>query len=732
MSIALRFLLPCFVLLAGAAAHATESTGLPIGGGLDANRVVAARYGAKAGPARPAAAAIPAGGITSVTFDSSGAAARQTNVPVTFGQVFAPGDLQKGDALLGRFVDGTSVPLQVDVKATHADRSVRHAIISAVLPQAQAGQLRAMSLEKAGAAGTVPGSAAKVLAPRATPAALLAAGFTASVTATIDGKDYTASAGKLLAQPNPATWISGPVATEWLVSAPLTTAQGQAHPHLAARFAIRWYSGIGKARVDVTVENDWAFQPAPQNFTYDAKIDVGGKAVYTKAGLTHLHHARWRKVFWWGEAPVLHVRHDTRYLIATRALPNYDPSLVVSEAALAGLQAKWSGPKTEPMGVGMAVAYMPTTGGRDDIGLLPGWAALYVISMDKRAKDATLGTADLAGSWSAHYRDQKTGRPVSLLDYPYMTIVAKPGDTFNPATHKYEAFPACASADACKTPYHHDTSHQPGFAYLPYLVTGDYYYLEELQFWGMYDVFSSNPEYRQTSRGLVQSDQVRGQAWSMRTLAEAAYITPDSDPLKAQFTKLVSNNLDWYNASYTNNAQANALGVVVNGYAFSYKDKTGIAPWQDDFFTAAVGHVADLGFTQAAPLLAWKARFPVSRMVGKGTCWILGASYTMVVRDSATSPVYGTIGQVYKASNSPDVTSLPCAGPGMAAALKLKVGEMTGYSDGAGGFPSNMQPALAYAAGVAGQAGKDAWAQFMARSVKPDYSASPQFAIVPR
>jgi hypothetical protein len=68
----------------------------------------------------------------------------------------------------------------------------------------------------------------------------------------------------------------------------------------------------------------------------------------------------------------------------------------------------------------------------------------------------------------------------------------------------------------------------------------------------------------------------------------------------------------------------------------------------------------------------------------------------------------------------------------MASALKLKVGEMTGYSSSETGFPSNMQPALAYAADAGGDAGKKAWAQFMARSVKPDYGMGPQFAIVPR
>jgi hypothetical protein len=504
------------------------------------------------------------------------------------------------------------------------------------------------------------------------------------------------------------------------------------HPHLSARFAIRWYHGINRARVDVTIENDWAYEPAPANLTYDAQVTVGGKPVYTRAGLTHYHHSRWRKVAWWGEAPSVHVGHDTRYLIASGAVPNYDPALMVPEPALAALQSAWTGPRTEPMGVGAAGAYMPTTGARPDIGLLPGWAAVYLLSMDKRAKDVTLGTADLAGSWSAHYRDKRTGRPVSLLDYPYMTVLGQPGDTLNPATGKREAFPACATPTGCATPYTHDTSHQPAFAYLPYLVSGDYYYLEELQFWAMWNVFSSNPAYRQNAMGLVQSDQVRGQAWSMRTLGEAAWITPDGDPLKAHFAKILANNLDWFNSTYTSNAAANALGVLVNGYAFSYNNGRGLAPWQDDFFTAAIGHLSDLGFAKATQLLAWKAKFPAARMAGPGFCWIEGAVYELNVRDSATSPVYPTIAQAYSASVPADVAQLPCAGPEMAAALKLQAGEMAGYSSVPSGFPSNMQPALAYAATAAGAAGKAAWAQFMARSVKPDYGAEPQFAIVPR
>jgi hypothetical protein len=527
------------------------------------------------------------------------------------------------------------------------------------------------------------------------------------------------------------TWLAGGVANEWQVSAPLTTDDGVAHPHLTARFAIRWYDAARKARVDVAVENAWAYEPNPQNVAYDAEVVLGGGVVFSKPALNHLHHSRWRKTFWWGgDASQVHVKHNTAYLIASRALPNYDQSVVVAETALAGYKTKWTGSAIEPMGIGMAIPYMPSTGGRNDLGLLPGWAASYLLSMDARAKQVTLGTADLAGSWSMHYRDKNTDRPVSLIDYPYMTILGTPTDTTNPVTKLKEAFPKCAVGGSCATPYSHDASHQPGFAYLPYLVTGDYYYLEELQFWAMYNVFQSNPGYRQNIKGLLYRDQVRGQAWSLRTLAEAAYITPDSDRLKEHFNRVLTSNLDWYNTAYTNNAAANIFGVIDTAGAVIYNTKRGVAPWQDDFFTSAVGHAAELGFTGAKALLGWKAKAPVLRMTEM--CWIDASLYSMNIRASETSPLYTTMAEAVAASQDEEFRALTCNSPEMAAFLKQKVGEMNGYASSVTGYPSNMQPALAYAVDARLPNGAAAWATFAGRSVKPNYGLSPQFAIVPR
>ena len=248
----------------------------------------------------------------------------------------------------------------------------------------------------------------------------------------------------------------------------------------------------------------------------------------------------------------------------------------------------------------------------------------------------------------------------------------------------------------------------------------------------MNDVFASNPGNRNNIQGLVEPDQVRGQAWSMRTLAQAAYITPDDDRLKSHFARVLTNNLDWYNKTYTDNAAANVFSVIDTKSAVVYNNARGIAPWQDDFFTSAIGHAAELGFSGAQKLLAWKAKAPVIRMADPGNCWIDGALYSMNIRDSATSPLYTTMAQASKASQTATFQSLECGSAAMASFLKLKVGEMTGYSSSIAGYPSNMQPALAYAVDAGLPNGATAWAKFMARSVKPNYGISPQFAIVPR
>lgn len=707
----------------------------------------------------------PAPGISLITnIKIQNLSDTQSNIPLSFGQVFAKGDIPPSNSLSGKLSDGTILPLQMDIKATHDDHSVRHAVISAILPLLAAGKVETVGLLK--------NTIVNPVVAADTPAKLLAAGFTASINIVLAGQTYSASADDLLKIGQYSNWLAGGVVNEWQVSAPLKNTQGVEHPHLTARFAIRSYSGQNRARVDVTLENNWTYELNPKKFVYDAQIQIAGQTVYSKNQLTHYHHARWRKIFWWGSEPQIHIQHDTNYLISSKAIPNYDQSVVITTSALDNINNKWLNAPTEPMGSGMLQAAMPTPGGRPDIGPLPQWAVMYILSMDPISKKIALGTGDLAGSWPIHYRDKKTDFPVSIITYPY-------GSAFRLASHNTDAsgknwsFSSCAVASDCESPpfnYNPDTNHQPSMAYLPYLVTGDYFYLEELQFWANYNAIATSPYYREFAKGLVKLHEVRGQAWSLRTMGQVAYITPDSHAMKQYFSDIVNANLDFYNATYTL-ANPNQLGVIDGSgkdafmgiaYTTASGPQTGLAPWMDDFFTWSTGYLSELGFTKAKPLLDWKAKFPVARMTAPGFCWVDGSSYFLTVRPSASAPLFLSFSQSYSAtmrvgdgstsnpsgpminSKGIDYLSLKCGSQEQAdwrtqkdiddhvSRIPWALGEMPLYSYSVEGSPSNMQPALAVAADSGIPNAKSAWAIFIKRPIKPDYSVGPQFSIVPR
>ena len=682
--------------------------------------------------------------VTDIRVQNTGAA--QTNLPFTFGQVIAAGQMSPTEGLVAKLTDGTVLRLQTDIKATHADGSVRHVIVSGVLPSLAAGQVQTLQLAKS-TASAKPSQSLQNLA---------ASGLTSKVTINIDNVQYAASLSDALATsaPAPTAWLAGTVVNEWIVSAPLRTATGAVHPLLTARFAVRWYSGLSKqARVDVIVENNKTFTAGARNLTYDVNVEVDGRSIYAKTGLTHYHHSRWHQSAWWdaARAPAIDLQHNTDYLIATKAVSNYDRSVVPSESALETLRKKVTTANTGPMTIGPVVAYMATTGGRGDIGPLPNWSVLYLLSMDKRARDAMMAAADGAGSWSMHYRDENTGYPVRTDNEANKRISTHP----NMAKTGPLPMPRCATTAgaSCTTPYSVDTAHQPSMVYLPYLLTGDYYYLEELQFWAAWNPLGTDSNNSGQGLGLVRWQQVRGQAWSLRTLGHVAYITPDSHPLKSYFTKQLDNNLDYYHATFVT-ANPNQLGVYDGSGTNAFRVNKS-APWQDDFLTWSFGYLAELGFSKATPILEWKAKFPVGRMSAPGYCFVEGAAYSMQFRATDNSPLYSSFAQLYAANfggasiNNEDGKAIShpqglkfidqeCGSQAQADWMtaadgrKWNRGRMIGYSTSVMGYPSNMQPALAVAATSGIPNAAQAWNTFLQRADKPDYSAGPQWAIVPR
>jgi hypothetical protein len=644
-----------------------------------------------------------------------------SSIPISFGQVFKAGDVPAAVYLAARTAGagGVSIPIQVDRKATHLDGSLRHAVVSTILPSLGANERKTIELVSS---YTPPASGGV----RATD--LLATSFDAVVSLTVGGTVYSASARDLLNDASP-TWIAGPLVTEWMLSAPVRSGNTQ-HPSLTARFHIRAYTGLSRVRVDVTVENAkvTAVNPdLPSNVSYNASIRIAGAEVYTLSNFTHYHHARWRKIFWWGTGgePKVHVAHDKAYLIATGAVPSYDQTIAIPDSTLQDEASEWASAPKNPGQVGVLNPYMPNVGGRADIGHLPRFAARYILTMERPAsrarvaKESTLGHGDLAGSWPIHLRDSATDMPIQ--------ITANGGNLY-------------WTGATTGTPMTPDDAHQPSLAYLPYLVTGDYYYMEEMQFWATWNWVSYAPSLRGYDRGYFSGGrETRGHAWALRNLGHAAYATPDAHPMKAYFVERVGNALAWYNTNFTDNAGANRLGWM-SGFAATGDYDPVWSSFEDDFFTHTVGWLWNLGFgNNARRLLYWKSKYSVGFMTDPGYCWIFASAYRKVVGSGGS--YFTTFADMYvptlqNTSNGYGAAvGTACGSAAMGSAVGQAAGEMV-QDYWPFSYPSVMYGALAVAID-AGYPNAEAAYDRLAGRTNPvqaadGYEFDPTFAIVPR
>lgn len=470
-------------------------------------------------------------------------------------------------------------------------------------------------------------------------------------------------------------------------------------------------------------------------------------------------NTRWRKVLWWNASePTIHIAHNKQYLVSSYAVPSYDLSLTASTTAIAANKARLANPLYgRELSNGLLLGAMGTTGGRPDIGVLPWYAALYVLSQSKDAKDAMLQQGDLSGSWSMFFRDKTTDRPVSIVTYPYVTNHFNSGhnNTINPATGKSERTPLQLVADVTNiyecVP---DTSHHPDQCYLPYIVTGDYYYLEGLVFTQRYCMLSMPPypDYRNGAQGLVYRDQVRGQGWQIRTTAHAWHAVPDDYPLRDELASILQNNLDWYNTNYLSSSApfANVFGATIHAnnivYSILGNPSTGIPPWMEAYLAMGFARMREVWPQNTAldNYIKYKARLPVGLLTsGSAMCWQMAGGYTFAVRATSTSPLFTTFGQMYNATFPTSITSVQCGTQAMADAMTSLAANLGGLGavpvNGVwrGNLPESyiviQQCLLAFCVDAGATGARDALDVVMSRSNPcTTFNANPQFAIVPR
>lgn len=551
--------------------------------------------------------------------------------PITISRVFARGDIPHYAQAI---VDGTPVPTQCNVKTRWPDGSVQHALISFWFrPEGRRIEIRFRDQAEGMDCGGL--TAQQMLSGDYE--------FGAIIELEQNGRILRADAREMLAQGSFRYWLEGPICTQVIIEDLSPQRRHDLgwdeHRSFHPIFVATFYPGWRGVRVELIGENAWT--TALQDLTYTLRLRVGNPpmVVYERSSLTHYARTRWRKVLWSGPEPVdVNINHNLAYLVASRVVPNYDLTLKVpSRAVQAEYEQFLKTDRGELNGSAQWVRYFGTTGGRGDIGLFPRWYVRYLYTFDRRLREVFLGNAHASGHVPIHYREGLSGRRflAGRQEDAFGRVVsvdARPTVWLFRLDWRYTAqvdriVPLQSLSEAHG--WAPDLAHQPSFVFLPYILTGDWYFLEELYFWAAFNVASGDPcpdqGYCRNGRwGIIPPEaQTRGVAWGLRTLAHAAFAAPDGSAEKAYFLEKLYNNIAvregfldirdgrfydpspgsmwrWGRQVMAGN-RANPLRYMDLNDAYS--DVGGFigtarvgAPWMMNFVHVVMGHLEELGF----------------------------------------------------------------------------------------------------------------------------------------
>jgi hypothetical protein len=533
---------------------------------------------------------------------------------------------RKGDVPAGSGVVADVAGFQAVVKNRWPDGSAKIAVVSWNEPSISYANPRLITMRS----GTAASATAITLADlrRANPNADVSLGRHGSV-----------SLRTLVAAAPFRQWLGGPQCSEWH----WRSAVGS-DPTLAVWFYVRLYA-TGAIWIRVIVENGYTSVTAQSSKTYRAVISINGATAYDSAhetlrtapaklgdDLVHYSRTRWTKEFWYDGRALRAPAHNGGYLVATRLVPNYsyrgqsasafayDPKAYVSSAWFDGAQGQRSNPVVTvgPLDFANQRPDMRPGGYSPTIGIVPLWDVLYLASSREDMFFCSVANACAGGAYAA-WRDERTNLPVKWSDRPRLWTQPGDGNSIAPAS------------DPVPNPLRYDVAHSPSFAYGAYLFTGDHYYVETMQFAATLNWAIRSYNDREGALGIYWCwIQARDFAWMLRTLVQTLCITPDGDPLAADYRASLDANVQRHldvsvdGTHPTWGRAKNALGAICfntasgNGPPYGTGRYYYEAPWQQHFIGAALAHARDLELVTgaAAARLDRLTRFSLGHAVG--------------------------------------------------------------------------------------------------------------------
>ena len=303
-------------------------------------------------------------------------------------------------------------------------------------------------------------------------------------------------------------------------------------------------------------------------------------------------------------------------------MPPYDVSVGVNNHVITDMATAAAAREGLILGDGGLARYMPTTGGRPDIGITTLANATWLVSHHPDAKRYALVQADAAGSVPWHFHDAATGAAIDPKRHPQLWVDSRGG--------RWGTVGLTQPLNSHESGWTPDTAHQPDLSYVAYVLTGSRYRYDQVEAQGLYSILTQSPPYRGFDKGIVvhTAEQVRGKAWAFRSVEQAAFIAPDDAPLRASLRFAVESNIAHLHYEMRWRTVGEAYGAFADGEPGNWA--AGVTgPWQQDYLASVLGMAAIRGVPGAADTVVWMSNFVAGRFTSasKGFRPMNGSSF---------------------------------------------------------------------------------------------------------
>ncbi|MEM6603565.1 MAG: hypothetical protein AAF621_05900 [Pseudomonadota bacterium] len=377
----------------------------------------------------------------------------------------------------------------------------------------------------------------------------------------------------------------------------------------------------GHKKIDIIFHYNRLYGTPMYNTSYRADIVINGKIFKSFKNITQTHHTKWRYPLRFGYKKDNVAAIDMGMVMAVGALPTFDLSFGTSPGAINDYFAAMRGKGGSLQNAGLLTRYMPQTGTRDEIAILPQWTAQYVMSLHDKARYTMLKHAEIAATIPWHFYDSNTNSPAIPPNHPKVWI------DHRASLEKHGIAPYPSPYD--KRFWVPDIAHQPSLTYIPFMVTGDRYHYDSMKAIYMFNrLIIENTQNDPDGFRDQYADQPRAYGWARRTAGEMESLLDEKDPDASYIMQQNIRDLDFmkkaflqggmfdfeYGAPFKSGKYPYAAGEMT-GFMMGYTPAQNPI-FMQDLAAIGIGFYAGLGFNDGVnSFVNWQSGFVSDRFL---------------------------------------------------------------------------------------------------------------------